>query len=180
MLLWLLLYPKTAMNKDKDQTLSLIIKLNFLVLGFGLAVYSIYSLKTGGLPPAMANFFGLPVQKKVSLSWCDTRVTSVRFPGGHRVYQEGQKWKADSGEQRGPVDFLQVERWFGAFCKVPIESLVDGSKSLEKAVNIQFVDGRKAQFGWGPGPLFEWRGQLFRSPVLEEAFGELQALPIVD
>ena len=95
-----------------DKTTSLIVKINFLVLGLGVILYTMYVLNSQGLPAPVANFVGIEVEKKQKLSWCDTRVTSINLANGRRVFQNGMKWYAEGPMESGELDFIQVEKWF--------------------------------------------------------------------
>ncbi|MCB0363714.1 MAG: hypothetical protein KDD35_13385, partial [Bdellovibrionales bacterium] len=84
---------------------SLIVKLNFLILGLALAVYFISDLKKQGLSSTAITVMGLEEKSpsrsarlRGAVDWCETRVKQVSLPSGLRVVQEGMKWLAYNGE----------------------------------------------------------------------------------
>ena len=168
------------MQRDPDKTLSLIVKINFLVLGLGVIMYAMYYLNTFGLPTPLASIMGTETQKQAKLDWCDTRITSIKLANGRRVYQEGMKWMADGPMESGELNFLEVEKWFGSYCKVPVTTHTSEitEKALVAAVN--FIDGAQQSFKADGQGLMSWKGQVFSSPTLESAFLELMELPVVD
>ena len=164
-----------------DKTTSLIVKINFLVLGLGVILYAMYFLNSHGLPAPIANIVGVePKQKQVKLDWCDTRITSIVLANGRRVYQEGYKWYADGPMEKGELDFIAVEKWFGSYCKVPVTSHATEITEQALVAAVEFIDGAQRDFKADGKGLMSWRGQAFSSPVLESAFLELMEIPVVD
>lgn len=169
-----------SINPETDKTLSLIVKINFLVLGLGLVIYGIYFLNNKGLPAPVASAIGVPVQKKSFLNWCDTRVKSMSLANGRRVYQQGRKWMAEGGIESGELDFIAVEKWFGNNCKRSVTGHVGEVRAQALVASVEFIDGAQAEFKADGQGLLIWKGRAFASPELESAFLELMELPVVD
>ena len=167
--------------QEMDKTTALIVKINFLVLGLGIILYAMFFLNSRGLPAPIANLVGVAeVKKQARLSWCDTRITSIELANGRRVYQEGLKWYADGPMEKGELDFIAVEKWFGSHCKVPVTSHPAEITEEALVAAVQFIDGARQDFRADGKGIMTWKGQSFSSPTLEAAFLELMELPVVD
>ena len=161
--------------------LSMIVKLNFLVLGLGLTLYFMYYNKHNGLPPAVLEFFGVaqtPAMYKES--WCDTRVESLIRPDKFKITQQGSRWMRENGESH-PLNFVSVEKWFGRYCAVRAERL-DENISLEQkaeflpALFVKFITGEVEYLRRSPDGRYIWRDRVFKSSKLDQALGELDEL----
>lgn len=163
---------------------STIIKLNFLLLGFGLTVYLIYILNTSGLSPRLTALFGLESTQTLSQkgsdrwNWCDTRVTSIILPNQFKISQEGQNWIRENGGTQ-IVDFLSVEKWFANFCTVLTQPVTppEADDSLQVALIVKFVNGKVEALRRHPNGVFIWKGKSFKSPAFEAALSALEKLP---
>jgi len=167
---------------------SLIVKLNFLILGLGLTAYLIYGLNTRGIPPVVKALFGLPAEsagpgrsawyeESFKLSWCLTRVVSLVKPQGFKLAQEGRAWIFSTPEEK-VLDFVAVEKWFGRYCRVNATGAItmpgEGSKP---ELFIKFVNGETEVLSITESGLFIWQDKVFSSPELSAALAELPQLP---
>lgn len=163
---------------------SLIVKLNFFLLAFGLTAYLIYAVNTRGLSPGFLALFGIessaPTQSHSlkKWTWCETRVTNLMQPGVFQLSQEGRNWIEERPEGQRVVDFIAVEKWFTRFCTLGIEP-VEGrtSEDFKPVFMVKFVDGRTEILRQSSEGHFAWKGQVFLSSELLEAFQALHALP---
>lgn len=112
------------------------------------------------------------------LSWCDTRVKSLKTRNGHVISQRGLKWYREAPVEK-ELDSLAVEKWFGSNCKLPITATVDagaGSANLPPLLSVDFVRGASEHFRSSNGTIV-WKGKTFASPELESAIQQLEQLP---
>ncbi|USN46788.1 MAG: hypothetical protein H6626_11315 [Pseudobdellovibrionaceae bacterium] len=166
---------------------SLIVKLNFLILGLALAVYFISDLKKQGLSSTAITVMGLEEKSpsrsarlRGAVDWCETRVKQVSLPSGLRVVQEGMKWLAYNGEAQ-ELNFVEVEKWFGRFCKVEAEFVTPDTieaATLMPALGVQYIKGADKTLEKSVDGIFVWGKQVFRSQQMEEAIATLEGLPV--
>lgn len=173
-----------------------IVKLNFLLLGFGLTAYFIYQVNMKGLSPNLLSILGIeaPAQAKLEnqpttkrkITWCETRVSGLLLPDSMKLVQEGPQWIIESsgpeGDQRRVVDFIAAEKWLAKYCSLTLDgSVVDTSpdavESAVPAMIIKYVNGEVGVLKKTPQGDLLWKGQIFRSSALSKAIDELLSLP---
>lgn len=162
---------------------SLIVKLNFLLLGLGLTIYFIYGLNAKGLSPGVLALFGIaPAQTVGSLTestwtWCDTRVTALIRPDEKfKLSQEGSRWVVEDQSPR-EVNFIAVEKWFAKFCSVPAKSIeANAGEGFRPSMMVKFVNGQVEVLRQNDDGVFLWKGQAFAAPQMLEALEELTQL----
>jgi hypothetical protein len=110
------------------------------------------------------------------LNLCSTRVRSVQFPDGLRIFEEGRDWKAEKGSVK-TLDSVAVEKWLARHCHVRGQPAVSHVASAwQKLMTIEYVDGQKREFQKADR-YFASNGQVFVSTELEAALAELRLLP---
>jgi hypothetical protein len=166
---------KPGTNSDP---ISIIIRLNFLFLGLLIVGYSLYHLKTFGAPTWFSAFTGESVSTKSYITLCETRVSGFIKPNAYKISQEGRKWLKDDGSHR-EIDFLSMERWFGANCKIQVEDLKTAglSPTGEPSLFVQFITNNSAPLFQTPGGAYVWQGKQFYSKALDQALLQLDQLP---
>jgi hypothetical protein len=162
---------------------SLIVKINFLVLGLIVVLMTMSSLKKNGLPPALRELFSpsevagqaAPTRK---LSWCETRVAALISPNKFKLENVKMKWFVEDKDRR-EVNGLAVEKWFGRYCAVRGEVLAASGVDLNgfaPVLFVKFVTDQVEALGRNAEGTFLWRGQPFKSAELTEALNELGQL----
>ena len=154
---------------------SLILKINFLILGLLLVLFAIRSLNQGGLPTTMAEFLAPPLSGSKKIYWCETRVKSIIKPEGFQLEQQGMKWFSIDGSNR-ELDFITVEKWFGRHCAIIGEDVVVDEAELagfKPVIFVKFIDDKVEALGRNDGGTFIWRGRAFRSAGFDQALTEL-------
>lgn len=160
----------------KPETTSLIVKVNFLLLGFGLVVYLIWYLNYRGLPEGAQSLMGLEGGHKVTL--CKTRVNAIQFGDSGRIFEENMTWKV--APEAAQLNQLAMEKWFGKYCTVTADPLSpeeqpDGSPGTE--IVWSFVDGANESLEiWPDQKVFSFAGAQFKSAELAAALAELAQL----
>lgn len=165
---------------------SLIIKLNFLVVGLFLVLFSIHSLNKNGLPAGLSALFGgakhggqQPNASLKKINWCDTRVQALVQPEGFQLEQVGMKWFAKREEEK-EVDFIRVEKWFGKYCSIKGLFIEEASElpleTFKPAFFIKFIKGEVQALGRNDEGVYLWKGQAFTSEELDGALKELAQL----
>ena len=163
---------------------SLIVKLNFLVLGLVLVIFGISSLRNRGLPSGVAELFGAAPgaasssTASSSLKWCETRVRSLIQPSGFQLEQKGMKWIGET-ETEKELNFIAIEKWFGRHCQLlvnPVALEAAEKTQFNPILFVQFIDQTAHAFGYKEGGVYTWRGQTFRSEQLDLALKELKDL----
>jgi hypothetical protein len=167
---------------------SLIVKINFLVLGLGLTLYLILAFQKQGLPEGLRVALGIggPADNSLSVNdqtaelrqwnWCATRVTGIESLGRWGISQQKRKW-IRSGELAGELDFIAVEKWLAQFCSVlvtPVKALVD--EAFTESLRIQFVNGATDEVRRHPNGTYFWKGQTFTSPEFDAALEAISKL----
>ena len=162
---------------------SLILKLNFLVLGLFIVIFAIRSLNQGGLPSGVRELFGVsasqdsgPRLKKIS--WCETRVESLVWPDSFQLAQEGRKWFVTTAEKK-ELNFIAVEKWFGRYCAVRSQVLPELPEPLETfqpVLFVKFITDKVEALRRSPDGTYWWQGQAFQSEELDLALKELAQL----
>lgn len=148
----------------------LIFKINLMVVGLVVIIYTSHALSTRGLPSSLGSFLGMGPSTNaiLNVSWCDTRVTSIEFEPGQKIFQEGYKWYSQTaGQSPTELNFLAVEKWFAEYCKVKAKNASDVPASGIAAV-IEFIDGRREMIKTAGNGLFRWRDRSFESTELEQ------------
>lgn len=167
-----------SLPKKEIEKSTLIIRLNFLVLGLGLVIYAIYFLNTRGLPTSFSELF--QPSDSIRISWCETRVEALTLPSNLELYQEGYQWLSQRGEEaERELNFIEVEKWFGRYCRLrglrKDRDLVDIA-SLSPALHIKFITGQEEVIYQDSDQLYVWRDRAFKSEELTVALRELEKL----
>jgi len=175
-----------------------IVKLNFLLLGFGLTSFFIYQINTKGISPNILSILGIhkPATSRMAqngagvlgkVTWCETRVTGLLLPNNMKLVQEGSQWVEESAGPNGStkrrvVDFIAAEKWLAKYCNLSVES-ADRASSFERikeatpAMIVKFVNGNVDMLKMTADGDLMWKGQMFRSSDLTTALRELTQLP---
>lgn len=157
----------------KEQTVSLIVKINFLILGFGLVIYAIWYLNFRGLPPGAQQLIGLDAAAKVTL--CQTRVKALAFGDQGQVFEENMTWKKSPGFEI--LNQLAMEKWFGKYCTVGATAADNPEGSAPIELLWRFVNGRQQVLEiWPEQQVYRFLGTTFRSPELTAGLAELAQL----
>lgn len=163
-------------NRNSDDWAWLVFKVNMLVLGLGIIIYSMYFLSQKGLPRPAANLLGISGgSQNISLNWCRTRVESLSLAGGQQIYQQGYKWFRDVNGKPVEMNFLSVEKWFAEYCRVDAIA-IDPIEANQVLATVGFIDGQQEQLRGGPSGEFVWHGQAFRSDELQKGLQEAKKL----
>ncbi len=173
-----------------------IVKINFLILGFGLCLYAIYTLNARGLPNPILSILGLPQNAHVAahdvasaqdVNLCKTRVLGLIQPEKLKLIQNGNQWIAEKPESQA-VDFIAVEKWLSRFCSAKalpgsaakastLASKASLANGFTPALFVKFIDGAVDVLRSDSSGRFEYNGQIFRSNDLAQALAELVTLP---
>ncbi|MCB0349547.1 MAG: hypothetical protein KDD38_00080 [Bdellovibrionales bacterium] len=162
---------------------SMLVKLNFLILGLGLSLYFIYSLNTKGISPGVQALFGIESEDEAAGSnqfrwnWCDTKVAAIIRPDEFKISQQGSNWVRD-GKEPQVVDFVAVEKWLAKSCAVSAEKLAAAEDTtFMPALLVKFVDGHVGIIRRNAAGNYSWKGQVFTAPAFDAALEELSELP---
>ncbi len=166
--------------KISDETASLIVKFNFLVLGLLGVVYLIWHLNSRGLPEGAAELMGLEngqqAQQKINI--CPTRVKKVAFDNQNYLYEDKMRWYAHkSGDIITQIDQVGVEKWFGKNCYFQGQPTQPESTSLDPVAMFNYVDGTEALLFYEPkSKVFLFADTSFKSEQLVQAIEQLAEL----
>lgn len=163
------------MNAQKPDPTPLIIKINFMLLGLFVVGYGIFTLRNNGSPEWLQTLVGTDQASSITL--CDTRIVGLIKPNQYRISQNGRKWIKE-GSSTVELNFLDMERWFGANCKVSASNIAPHhTKELIKPIYLfKFVDGAALPIYQGPDGSYIWKNQSFRSTKLDAALQELDRI----
>lgn len=160
---------------------SLIVKINFLLLGLGLTAYFMYFLNNRGLPAPLLSFFGITSSHHSTqhIDWCQTRVEAIIRPQKFKLQQEGRIWQIEADTAR-VADFVSVEKWFGRNCRLKVtnlESVKVEQSQVSPELFVKFIDGQVEVLKRLAAGVYEWKGQIFSSKQMDQALTELETLP---
>jgi hypothetical protein len=161
---------------------SLIVRINFLLLGLGLTLYGMYGVNSHGVPKPLLTILGIDSAPKAEAKMCKTRVQGVIQPEKLKLMQDGNDWVAE-GPQSHKVDFISVEKWLSKFCSAKLEPLpatakADAGAGFTPTLFVKFIDGGIDVLRSAADGSFEWHGQFFRSEDLKNALQQLGSLSI--
>lgn len=166
--------------KISDDTASLIVKFNFLVLGLLGVIYLIWYLNSKGLPESATQIMGIKGSSQAALkvNICPTRVKRLSFDNQNALIEEKMRWKViKSGEAKGPIDQVGVEKWFGKNCYLQGQPTQPASSSLEPVAMFNYVDGTEALLFYEPSSeVFLFADTSFKSTQLSQALAQLAEL----
>lgn len=170
------------MNK-KDQVVSLIVKLNFLILGLGLVVYFIWHLNNRGLPKGATEAMGLGEPRvegsRVNVKLCPTRVNRIEFSQEKYIFEEKMQWKSHNGAgaPNTQIDQVGIEKWLSRFCTFPATVSIDPTGVLEPVAMFSYVDGSaRLLFYSHQAQIFTLDDLAFKSQELMAGLTELADL----
>ncbi len=174
----------------------LYVKVLVLVAALGMIVYIISNLTPDkinsglaaiGAAPGTADAPGLqPWTRNVSkgeerFNLCRTRVQAMEWADGKKIEEKKQglklTWEAHSPEAR-ELPYLGVEKWFSRHCQIVVTKVtpVAGSPEFKGFLTLVFVDGQKTQILRAADGVYDFDGQTFKSPDLDDALTELSQI----
>jgi hypothetical protein len=167
-----------------------------LLLSLAL-VLSVISYLHGGaarkiIDQQMANYFGVqPIQrpnvrahpqKTIGLRLCKTRVESVEWSNGARIFEDTSQNKPRwmsllPGGTARELNTIEVEKWFGINCVLRVLPL-EGNHSLDfkSFLSLSFVGGETEQIKKNSVSDFLFGPQAFRSQEVNHSLSELYQL----
>ncbi len=130
-----------------------ILQINFLIVAFGLVLYSIYFLNRNGLPTTFEDLMGLPpkdmvVGKEFELKWCPSTAKNVSAQGNVKLVMKDYEWSQISPSEL-KLNFVAVEQWFTEYCFVPAKLVRYVVNKELPAVSQQFSEVLRIEFSNG-------------------------------
>ena len=114
---------------------------------------------------------------RVKLSWCESRVISLKADSQFTIQQEGNAWKWSSAQNTGVANFIEVEKWLANYCNINIVDVAQGIVgALEPVLRVTFVKGEQAELLRSANGIYSWKSHTFRSAKLDKAMHELTSL----
>lgn len=141
-------------------------------------LFVMMSLKSGGLSPALNALLGIEQPQnellETRVSWCGGNIKELRFANGHRIYEKGLHWYSEN-ETVTEINPEAIETWIIAACSVraePVSAKV-AQAGMKPELTVIYKNNSSETLFRASSEAFSWKGQVFRSPILEKAIQEL-------
>lgn len=155
----------------------MIVKLNFLLLGFGLVIYFIWHLNHRGLPKGASELMGLSNKQngELSINLCPTRITKLQFSPNFELFESKMLWQTrNQNEVKKVPNQVEIEKWFGRNCRIKGQAAEALPAPDRLIANFQYVDGTEIPLYFdSASEKFLFAETTFHSQALQEQFARL-------
>ncbi len=121
----------------------------------------------------------IPIKKdSETLTWCETRVKTIKTKSGIKIEQEGHDWVAYTPDKK-MLNNVEFEKWLAKNCTL---NIVDSRPppfvptKNDGLLDIDFINGESGKFEKTPNGYLSWDGLLFKSAQFDEAVDQLKKL----
>lgn len=160
--------------------MKILLALKIILLVIALTVF--VAIMRGVTPSHMQRFFAaFESGQTQNFNLCRTRVHAMIWTDGHKIEESKNgmkmKWLAYTPAAR-EVSYLEVERWLGENCRVPMNSVAPETAAgltFLPFMTFQFIDQQAAAI-MRAGDVFQVDGAIFKSAKLANALDELKGI----